>query len=137
MFSSVRPFSACRGGVVFAALASGFFASVQTASAAPVDAASAACRATLAKSVSKLANTTMKAFDSCIKAGIKGETVDCSDHTTADTKGAVDAARSKLDDSIASRCNDTTHAVALSELQRCGPPTGTAITGFANLPGCY
>ena len=114
-----------------------FAASVGTASAAPVDSVNAKCRATNAKNASKLGSTIAKAFDGCVKTGVKNGTGSCLTTAAADTKGKVPGAKQKTLDGIASSCDDTASAIALAEHQICGTPVGgAAINSFAQVGPC-
>jgi hypothetical protein len=106
--------------------------------AAPVDPASATCRAALAKSATKLGATALKAIDGCIKSAVKAGAGDCSTTVIVDTKGKIAAAAQKLLDVAApgGDCDDSAAAVALSEHLRCGPPIGSALGTFAGVASC-
>lgn len=111
-----------------------FAASVGTANAAVVDTANAKCRATNAKNAAKLGSTIAKAFDGCIKTGVKNGTGSCVTTAGADTKAKVPGAKTKLSDGIASACVGT--AVALAEHELCGTPVGGAIPDGPTLATC-
>lgn len=108
------------------------------AHAAPVDPASAACRAALAKSAAKLGATALKAIDGCIKSAVKTGAGSCATTIAVDTKGKIAAAAQKLLAVAApgGDCDDTAAAVALSEHLRCGPPIGTSLGTFAGVSSC-
>src|SRR5690348_15884925 len=105
----VRPAAVtCRRLTVFAVISAWTWAAAPiTSQAAPVDAPSASCRAAIAKGVSRLANTTMKAFDGCVKAALKGDSVDCTDHLTADLSVKIPTVQAKLSAAISASCDDT------------------------------
>jgi len=115
-----------------------FFAvSVGVASAAPLTADDASCRAGIAKTSGKVRSTLSKAYDGCIKSALKAGAGTCNSTATADTKGKVPGAKTKVTDAITKSCDNTAAAVALAEHQICGTPVGgAAITDFAAVGPC-
>jgi hypothetical protein len=113
-------------------------ATAKIASAAPLASADdAKCRATVAKNATKLATTISKAFDGCIKTGVKNGAGACNTTAAADTKVKVPGAKTKLLDGIANSCTDVDQAIPLAEHQLCGTPIGgPAITTFAGVGLC-
>jgi hypothetical protein len=106
------------------------------ATAAPIDSPNAACRRAVAGAVNKLGSTAMKAFEGCVKLGLKDDAGDCSTLALADLKNKVPTATSRLVAKISSTCDDATHATALAEHLRCGVPVGTSVASFADLSTC-
>jgi hypothetical protein len=104
-----------------------------TSAQAQVNKDDAKCRATLNKGTGKMASTANKAVVGCIKDRLKGKnsTNDCTDPTTADSKGKIGGARSKLTGSSA-KC------VGLpSSYVTCpSPGTAGAVASAGDATGC-
>lgn len=100
----------------------------------------AGCRATIQKTGSKLGSTALKAIDGCIKAALKAGTsaAGCNTIATADTKGKVPGAQTKLTDGVASKCTGVATATALAEYQPACPSPGNdaAVGSFAEVGTC-
>jgi hypothetical protein len=103
----------------------------------------AKCRATVQKNTGKLNATASKAIVGCWKSVLGGKIgfTDCNDSATADTKGKIAKAASKLTGAVGgpkTKCDDTTHAAALAEYQDCPSPgtAGTGMTTFAQVGVC-
>src|SRR6185369_3717339 len=75
------------------------------------DSAGAKCQAAIVASAQKMANTIVKEFNACKAAGLKAATIDsasalrdCLDTASADLKGKIEGAASKVDDSVSDKC---------------------------------
>jgi len=119
--------------------ASAFAASVGVADA-QVDKDNGKCRGTVAKTSTKLNQTTMKTFDGCVKSGVKAGSGDCSTIGVVDGKGKISKAAAKLLDSVGgakSKCDDTVHALSLAEHLQCSSPSaGQALPSWSDVSAC-
>lgn len=111
-------------------------ATAQTAHSAALDDPSIACRATIAKYSSKLEQTTMKAFDGCIKTRLKDGAGVCNSIATADLQNKIGPAGNALTAAIGADCDDVAAAIALGEHTRCGVPDGSSLATFAQAGVC-
>jgi len=113
------------------------------AASAQVSSADAKCRAAFDKTLGKYNATIHKTIAGCWKDVLKGKrpsTTDCNTISTADNKGKVGKAETKLDDTIGgakTKCDDSINAAALAEFAGgCPSPAAGPIASWVDARNC-
>jgi hypothetical protein len=99
------------------------------------------CRGTLQKTTGKAMATASKAVVGCWKNVLKGKApsnTNCNDPNTADTKGKIAKATTKISDGVTKACTGIATGTALAEYVDCPSPgtQGPGLASFAQVGSC-